>query len=72
MPPLLLFFLIQVICSGDWKIRLWNLNTGKMVKIISGENEIVRALVILPDGRRLAGACGNSMIKIWNIDNSLK
>jgi hypothetical protein len=42
-----------------------------MVKIISGENEFVRALVILPDGR-LAGACGNSMIKIWNIDNSVK
>jgi WD40 repeat protein len=51
----------------DMTICFWNISTGSVVKVISGENDIALSLVLLPNGY-LASGEQDWTIKVWNID----
>lgn len=50
-------------------IRLWNIETGKVVHELRGHEEGIRALVFSPDGKILAsGGCESSnTVRLWNV-----
>ena len=53
--------------SQDWTVRIWDLATGRAVRISPRENTggFVEALAYSPDGKRLAG-CTDNEIRVWD------
>ncbi|HVV98907.1 MAG TPA: c-type cytochrome domain-containing protein, partial [Planctomycetaceae bacterium] len=48
--------------------RLWNVETGELVRAISGHRDILYAAVLSPDGKTLATAGYDREIKLWNAE----
>ncbi len=49
-------------------IHLWNLETGKLQRSLSGHQNWVSALAISPNGQLLASASLDRTIKLWNLE----
>lgn len=58
----------QILASGssDGKIKLWDLNTGHLLRILSGHSQLVAALVFSSDGQTLVSGSHDG-IKIWRV-----
>ena len=52
--------------SVDHTIRIWELETGRMLKILRGHSDTVRCLAFSPDGQILASGSTDRTIRIWN------
>lgn len=50
----------------DGKIGIWNVQTGKLIKLLSGEGEEVFTLQWSPDGTLLVSAGLNGPIVVWS------
>ena len=53
--------------GADNKTRLWDAQTGKLKKTLSGNRRGVYALAFSPDGKRLAAGNADGTINIWDI-----
>lgn len=51
--------------GGDRTIKIWNLETGELLKILSAHTAWVRALAISADGSLLASCSNDRTIKLW-------
>jgi WD domain, G-beta repeat len=60
----------QLLASGssDGKIKLWNLETGTLVRSLTGHQGAVQALAISPDGRQLISASQDAKLGIWDLE----
>lgn len=58
----------QILASGssDGKIKLWDLNTGHLLRILSGHSQLVAAVVFSSDGQTLVSGSHDG-IKIWRV-----
>jgi WD40 repeat protein len=54
------------------KARLWDLRTGKEVRVFDGHRGLVYALAFAPDGKRLATGSLDSTGLIWDVEPVLK
>ncbi|WP_225895973.1 AAA-like domain-containing protein, partial [Dendronalium phyllosphericum] len=54
--------------SVDKTIKLWNLDTGKVITTLRGHSDKVYSVVFSPDGKILASASLDKTIKLWNLD----
>ncbi len=63
-------------CVGQ-EIRLWNANTGELIKTLTGHTSVVNSVVFSPDGKTIASGSGHWMgyegkasageeIRLWN------
>ena len=57
------------LATGDdeGRIRLWNMDTGKSVKRLSGHTGAVNNLQFSPDNRRLASGSADKSIRVWDV-----
>lgn len=64
-------------CVGQ-EIRLWNANTGELIKTLTGHTSVVNSVVFSPDGKTIASGSGHWMgyegkasageeIRLWNV-----
>ena len=53
--------------SGDQTIKLWNLQTGKLLRTLSGHSGTVWSIAISSDGQTLASGSSDNTIKIWKL-----
>lgn len=54
-------------CSHDRTIKIWNLETGKLIKILYGHNSEVLDMVMRYDGKLVSGS-NTGDIKLWDLD----
>jgi WD40 repeat protein len=52
--------------SHDLTARLWNAETGELVRTLKGHTGAVRGVSFSPDGKRLATASYDQMVKLWD------
>jgi len=52
---------------GD--VRLWSVATGALVTTLDGHGGAVSDVAFSPDGKTLASACYDGMIRFWNVAN---
>ncbi len=59
----------QVLASGgdDFKVRLWELRTRQVIRILDGPQGQVRAVRFSPDGRTLAAGADDGVIYFWDV-----
>lgn len=48
-------------------IRLWNIETGSIVRTFPRPDSNVKSIAFSPDGKVLTSAYANSTIKLWNV-----
>jgi len=54
--------------SYDKTIRIWNIDTGVTIKVLTGNSIYINTLAVLPKGVLVSGD-GNGGIKYWNVAN---
>ena len=54
--------------SRDNTIKLWNVETGKEIRTLSGHNEGVTSVSFSSDGKTLASGSEDKTIKLWNVE----
>ena len=54
--------------SGDSTIRLWDMDTGKLIHTIEGHRADVNSVSFSPDGKTLASGSADSTIGLWDVD----
>lgn len=53
----------------DKTIELWNLESGKLVRTLTGHAGPVSSVAFSPDGKRLASGAADSKVKIWDVSS---
>ena len=55
--------------SWDQTVRLWNVNTGRLLHTLTGHTNEVMSVTFSPDGQTLASASWDGTIRLWNPNN---
>jgi len=60
---------MQVISGNmnDNVIRLWDINTGRLIRIFSGHTAWVSQVIFSRDGRNLVSVSSDNTIRLWDI-----
>lgn len=53
--------------SADKTIKVWNLDTEKLIRTLSGHSDSVRSVALSSDRQILASGSGDNTIKLWNV-----
>ena len=56
-------------CSYDKTIKIWDFDTGKLLKSLEGHEEEVCCVSFSPNGDYIASGSEDTTIKIWNMNN---
>lgn len=53
--------------SQDLTIKLWELETGRLIETLSGHIGSIRAIAFSPDGKLLASVAQDRFLRIWSV-----
>jgi WD40 repeat protein len=53
--------------SGDKTLKIWDTETGRELKTLTGHNDWVRAVAIAADGKTAISASRDNTLKIWDL-----
>ena len=55
--------------SFDKTVKLWDVNSGTLIRTMTGHTEAVVALEFTPDGQQVASTSDDVTIKFWNVND---
>ncbi|KAL3795937.1 hypothetical protein HJC23_002208 [Cyclotella cryptica] len=58
-----------VTASDDKTCRMWDIQTGKCVRILAGSSRGLNVVRVSPSGKYVAGAGYDSIVRIWDLSN---
>ncbi len=58
--------------ARDHAIRLWNVETGQLERVLDGHSDHVNALAVAPDGRLLISASSDDTLAVWDLASGLR
>jgi WD40 repeat protein len=53
--------------SGDWTLRVWDLETGACLRVLEGHTADVVSASMTPDGLRAVSASDDRSVRLWNL-----
>jgi WD40 repeat protein len=53
---------------SDGALILWDLQTGRAVRVLKGHTGIVWGLVVTPDGKQAVSAGSDGTLRVWDLD----
>ncbi|WP_437948078.1 PQQ-binding-like beta-propeller repeat protein [Sorangium sp. So ce296] len=53
--------------SDDTTLKVWDLETGKLLSTLQGHSSWVNACALSPDGQRIVSASSDRTLKIWDL-----
>ncbi len=57
--------------SHDKTVRLWNFETGQLIKILSGHKKAVNCVKFAPDSQTLLTTSADQTAKIWDLEGKI-
>ncbi|MBW4487818.1 MAG: serine/threonine protein kinase [Trichocoleus desertorum ATA4-8-CV12] len=59
----------QILVSGslDDTLKVWNLQTGNLIRTLPGHLKAINSVAISPDGQLLVSGSDDTTVKIWNL-----
>ncbi len=62
---------VKILASGsfDHTIKLWEVDTGRLVKTLEGHNWTVTSVSFSPDAKTLVSGSGDQTIKLWEVSS---
>ncbi|NEQ75681.1 MAG: WD40 repeat domain-containing protein [Okeania sp. SIO2C9] len=54
--------------SSDNTIKVWNLETGELIRTLTGHDRPVNSVSISNDGKKIVSGSGDNTIKVWNLE----
>lgn len=60
----------KLLVSGSWDqtIKIWHLETGKLIRTLKGHRDQVYAIALSPDEQIIASASADQTIKLWYLE----
>src|SRR5262249_498738 len=55
--------------SRQYAVQVVDLMSGKVQQVLKGHTDVLRALAVSDDGRRLASASDDGSIRLWDLDS---
>ena len=52
-------------CSSDKTVRIWDVETGECMQVLTGHQLDVTGVVALPNGR-VASCSGDMTVRVWD------
>lgn len=57
----------RILPAEDYTVRLWDADTGKLVREMKGHTGVVYVLAFAPDGRTLVSGSWDGSIRLWDV-----
>ena len=53
--------------SGDNTLKVWDLESGKLLLSLEGHTNVVTTVVVTPDGRKVVSGSWDKTLKAWDL-----